>query len=118
MGGITCPETLSRKHEDCVGPYQGKVLPVIVDAFMKWVEVHVINSSTTVALVEKLRTTFGIPETVVSDNGTCFVSVCEVFQTSMSRNGMRHINIAPKKPASNGLPERSVQSVSKKILTK
>ena len=66
-----------------------------VDAFTKWVEVHVMTSSTAEATVEKLRTTFaafGIPETVVSDNGTCFVG--EVFQTFMSRNGIKHIKVA------------------------
>ena len=102
----------SRIHVDSAGPYQGNMLLVIVDAFTKWLEVHVMNSSTAEATVEKLRTTFatfGIPETVVSDNGTCFVS--EVFQTFMSRNGIRHIKVAPKHPASNGLAERSVQSV-------
>ena len=85
---------------------------IIVDAFTKWLEVHVMNSSTAEAIVEKLRTTFltfGIPETVVSDNGTCFVS--EVFQTFKSRNGIRHIKVAPKHPASNGLAEPSVQCV-------
>ena len=102
----------SRIHVDYAGPYQGKMLLVIVDAFTKWLEVHVMNLSTAEATVEKLRTTFatfGIPETAVSDNGTCFVS--EVFQTFMSRNGIRHIKVAPKHPASNGLAERSVQSV-------
>ena len=88
------------------------MLLVIVDAFTKWSEVRVLNSSTTEATVGTLRTTFakfGIPATVVSDNGTCFVS--EVFQAFMSRNGIRHIKVAPKHPASNGLAERSVQSV-------
>ena len=102
----------SRLHVDYAGPYCGKILLVIVDAFTKWVEVHVMTSSTADATVEKLRTTFaafGIPETVVSDNGTCFVG--EVFQTFMSRNGIKHIKVAPKHPASNGLAERAVQSV-------
>ena len=97
---------------DYAGPYQGKMLLVIVDAFNKWLEVRVMNSSTAEATVNKLRTTFetfGIPETVVSDNGICFVS--EVFQTFMTSNGIRHIKVAPKHPASNGLVERSVQSV-------
>ena len=86
------------------------MLLVIVNyAFTKLLEVHVMNSSTAEATVEKLRTTFGIPETVVSDNGTCFVS--EVFQTFMNRNGIRHIKVAPTHPASNRLGERSVQSV-------
>ena len=50
---------------------------------------------------------------MVSDNGTCFVS--EVFQTFMGRNGIRHIKVAPKHPASNGLAEHSVQSVKEGI---
>ena len=56
----------SRIHVDYAGPYQGKMLLVIVDAFTKWLAVHVMNSSTAEATVEKLRTTFatfGIPET-------------------------------------------------------
>ena len=46
---------------------------------------------------------------MVSDNGTCFVG--EVFQMSMSRNGIKPIKVGPKHPASNGLAERAVQSV-------
>ena len=102
----------SRMHVNYAGPYQGKMLCVIVESFAKWLEVHVMNSSTTEASVDKLRTTFatfGIPEAVISDNGTCFVR--EVFQTFMSRNGIIHIKVALKHPASNGLAERSLQSV-------
>ena len=36
----------SRIHVDYAGPYQGKMLLVIVDAFTKWLEVHVMNLST------------------------------------------------------------------------
>ncbi|XP_064653028.1 uncharacterized protein K02A2.6-like [Lineus longissimus] len=106
----------SRLHIDYAGPYKGKMLLIIVDAYTKWIEVHVMNSSTAELTVEKLRTTFamfGIPDTIVSDNGTNFVS--EVFQTFMSRNGVKHIKVAPKHPASNGLAERAVQSVKEGI---
>ena len=84
----------SRMYVDYAGPYQGNMLLVTVDAFTIWLEVHVMNSCTAEATVEKLRTTFatfGIPETVVSDNGTCFAS--EVFQTFMSRIGIIHIKL-------------------------
>ena len=106
----------SRIHIDFAGPYQGKMLLIIVDAYTKWVEVHVMNSSTAEATVDKLRqsfATFGIPDTVVSDNATNFCS--EIFQTFMSRNGIKHIKVAPKHPASNGLAERTVQSVKEGI---
>ena len=71
-----------------------------------------MNSNRAEATVEKLRTTFamlGILETVVSDNGTCFV--IEVFQTFISQNRIKHIKVALKHPALNGLAERAVQSV-------
>ena len=47
-----------------------------------------MNSTTTTVTVEKLRvmfTHFGIPEVVVSDNGTNFVS--KEFEEFMQRNG-------------------------------
>ena len=87
-----------------------------MDAYTKWVEVHVRNSSTSEATVDRLRMTFasfGIPDTVILDNGTNFVS--EVFQTFLSRNGVKHLKVAPKHPASNGLAERMVQSVKEGI---
>jgi hypothetical protein len=106
----------SRIHIDFAGPCYNKMLLIIVDAYTKWIEVHVMNSSTAEATIEKLRqtfATFGIPDTVVSDNATYFC--CEMFQTFMSRNGIKHIKVAPKHPASNGLAERAVQSVKEGI---
>ena len=97
----------SRLHIDYAGPYLGKMLLIIVDAHTKWVEVHVMNSSTSEATVDRLRMTFasfGIPDTV-----------SEVFQTFVSRNGVKHLKVAPKHPASNGLAERMVQSVKEGI---
>lgn len=71
-----------------------------------------MNSSTSTATIEKLRISFGthgIPEMIVSDNGTCFTN--EEFDEFMSRNGMQHVKSAPYHPASNGLAERAVQIV-------
>lgn len=48
-----------------------------MDAHSKWIEVHVMTSSTASATIENLRVTFaqlGLPQTVVTDNGPCFVS--------------------------------------------
>ncbi|XP_049268434.1 uncharacterized protein LOC125757180 [Rhipicephalus sanguineus] len=54
-----------------------KWLLVLVDAHSKWVEVFVMNSTTTEKTVERLREVFasyGLPEEVVTDNGPQFTA--------------------------------------------
>ncbi|XP_043202505.1 uncharacterized protein K02A2.6-like isoform X2 [Amphibalanus amphitrite] len=52
---------------------------------------------------------FGLPDTIVSDNGPAFIG--EEFQRFTRRNGIRHVRTAPHRPASNGLAERYVKEV-------
>ena len=52
---------------------------------------------------------FGIPETLVTDNGPCFVS--EGFETFLAKNSVKHNTSAPYHPAVNGLAEHAVQTV-------
>ena len=83
---------------------------VLVDAYSKWLEVHVMKSTTFTATIEKLREIFathGLPKTVVSDNGTNFLS--NEFELFMSQNGIKHIKVSPYHPASNGQAERAVR---------
>ena len=51
---------------------------------------------------------FGLPEVLVSDNGTCFTS--SDFSEFTSRNGIKHLRIAPYHPSSNGQTEKVVQT--------
>ena len=69
------------------------------------------NSTTSLATIEALRksfSTFGLPETIVSDNATTFTS--SEFSEFVKKNGIRHIFTPPYHPASNGLVERAVQT--------
>lgn len=107
------PETpWKRVHIDYFGPYERKMVLLIVDAHSKWIDAHVVESATTLATIAKLRTTFatfGLPETVVSDNGSVFRSA--EFVAFLASNGIQHVTTAPYHPASNGLAERAVQTI-------
>ena len=100
-----------RIHVDYAGPFLGKMFLVVVDAHSKWMEVEVVPAATSAHTIQKLRAMFathGLPELLVSDNGTVFTSA--EFQEFLSRNGVRHLTAAPYHPSSNGLAERAVQT--------
>lgn len=105
----------ARIHLDFAGPLEGsKMLLILVDAHSKWIEVFPTNHSTSAVVIESLRKVFaqfGLPETVVSDNGSCFVS--EEFNAFLLDNGVKQILSSPYHPASNGLAERAVQTVKR-----
>ena len=101
----------SRIHIDHAGPFLGKLFLIVVDAHSKWIEVVVVPSTNTQITIQKLRTIFavhGLPETLVSDNASCFTSA--EFKQFLDKNGIRHITSAPYHPATNGLAERAVQT--------
>ena len=51
---------------------------------------------------------FGIPDRIVSDNASYFVSA--EFAEFMTKNGIKHSTSAPYHPASNGLAKRAVKT--------
>ena len=101
----------ARIHVDHAGPFQGKLFLVVVDAHSKWLEVVPVSSTSSQTTIDALRSIFathGLPELLVSDNGTSYTSV--EFQTFIKRNGIRHVTSAPYHQSSNGLAERAVQT--------
>ena len=89
-----------RVHVDYAGPIQGSMILVLIDAYSKWIEAHVVSSSTSEVTIEYLSQIFashGLPKSIISDNGSCFTS--DEFSKS------------PYHPASNGLAERAVQII-------
>ena len=70
-----------------------------------------MKSTTAEKTIEVMRTLFGsygIPEQLVSDNGTQFTS--EDFAEFMRRNRIKHIRSTPYHPSTNGLVERFIQT--------
>ena len=83
-----------------------------MDAYSKWPEVLECKqmAESTITNLRQVFATHGLPEIIVSDNGSAFVS--EQLSTFLSRNGIRHIRSAPYHPSSNGLARRAVQTLS------
>lgn len=101
-----------RLHVDFAGPVEGHMIFVLVDAETKWIEAVPLKTATAATTVDTLRcifARFGIPRTVVSDNGPQFTSAetARFFR----ENGVRHVTTAPYYPQSNGLAERAVRTI-------
>ena len=109
-------EPWNRIHIDLAKHESGKMLFIIVDAFSKYLEVYVLTSITSSAIITALEdcfSRFGNVKTIVSDNGTQFTS--SAFKEFCSSNDIDHLTIAPFHPQSNGMAERFVDTVKRGI---
>ena len=107
-----------RIHVDYAGPVDGRYFLIIVDAHSKWVEVYPTSGTTSRETIKCLQHTFaqlGLPVSIVSDNGPCFIS--QEFKDFVKKSGIRHITTAVYKPATNGLAERMVQTFKRFLRT-
>ena len=97
-------------------PIRGKMVLVIVDARSTWLEVLTVSAAKSQSTIEKLRSIFathGLPEVLVSDNGTPFTST--EFAAFTEVNGIKHLRSTAYHPTSNGLAERAVQTLKAAI---
>lgn len=111
------PVPFYRIHIDFLGPINDQMFLVVVDAHTKWVELYDVTTSTnTKTVIGKLydfMSKYGLPHTIVSDNGTAFTSF--EFSNFCSRNGIDHVTSPPYNPESNGQAEIFVKIVKKGI---
>ena len=85
---------------------------MITDYYSKYPIVRKLNSTTSAAVINHLKSVFveqEIPETLVSDNGPRYSS--REFAAFCKQWGIEHVTSSPLYPQSNGLIERSVQTV-------
>ena len=102
-------EPWSRLHLDLAGPFCGRNFLVLVDAHSKWMEVKLLKSTTSTAVIRKLESLFaywGCPDVIVTDNGPQFIS--EEFGSFCSKYGTLNTTVSPYHPRSNGQAERAV----------
>lgn len=100
-----------RIHIDFAGPFMSRNWLIVVDAFSKYpyvCDMRTMTSENTIRMLSKIFIHEGLPETIVSDNGTQFTS--ELFRNYCNSHGIEHLTTAPFHPASNGEAERFVRT--------
>ena len=101
-----------RVHADYAGPVMGMYFLVLSDAHSKWMEVLPTKDTSSLATINLIRNVFahfGLPMTLVTDNGPNFTS--REFKLFLEMNGIRHITSAPYQPSTNGQAENAVKSL-------
>ena len=73
-----------------------KYFLILVIHTPKWIEVKPVNNATSTVTIDQLRSIFathGIPEMLVTENGSVFTS--EEFEKFTKQNGIHHVKSAP-----------------------
>lgn len=90
----------------------GHVVFVLVDSDTKWIEAVPMKratADTTIDVLKGIFARFGLPETLVSDNGPQFSRAA--MARFLKENHVCHLTTAPYQPQSNGLAERAVRTL-------
>ena len=96
---------------DFAGPYRGKMRMLVVDAYSKWPEVVMMESTTAETMIKQLQqifSTHGLPLQIISDNDLQLIA--EKFKQFCLSRGIQHMTTAPYHPSSNGEVEQFVQT--------
>ena len=98
-----------RIHADFAGPLKNTYYLIVVDSFSNWPEVMPMKKITTTATIERFEDLFirnGLPDEIMTDNGTQFTS--HDFTEFCRNYGIKKTFSAPHYPMSNGRAERMV----------
>ena len=82
----------SRLHIAYAGPFLNKMFLIVIDSCSKWIDAFPVSAATSSVTIDKLRSCFathGIPQVLVSDNASQFVSA--EFQEYLTHNHIKHI---------------------------
>ncbi|UYV68297.1 K02A2.6-like [Cordylochernes scorpioides] len=99
--------------------FENKWYLVVIDYYSRFPEMIQLDRLTANVVVRSCKSIFarhGIPETVVSDNGTQFGTARE-FANFARQYGFTHVTSSPRFPKSNGMAEAGVK-IAKLILKK
>ena len=125
---VTSPWPFTQWGMDIVGPLpttaaQKKFLLVATDYFSKWVEAEAYASikdkDVTKFVWKNIACRFGIPQTIIADNGPQFDN--STFKTFCSELNIKNLYYTPRYPQSNGQAEatnKTLLSALKKRLEK
>lgn len=105
-----------RVHIDFLGPIYNSMFLIVIDSYSKWIEVFKMNKCTSNETVERLRETFarfGLPKTIISDNGRQLTSV--IMEEFLMKNGIKHVTTPTYHPQSNGQAENAVKTFKNKL---
>ena len=105
-----------RLHIDYAGPVNGHYFLIIVDAHSKWCDIYRTSGMTareTIQCLQHCFSIYGLPVSIVTDNGPCFVS--ESLRQFTDHCGIQHVFTAVYKPSTNGLAERMVQTFKQSL---
>ena len=97
---------------------RGGYLLVIVDDYTRYPEVELVPSTSSKAVIpvlDRVFSTFGIPEIVKTDNGPPFSS--KEFSQFSAYLGFKHRKITPYWPRANGEVERLMRTLKKHLRT-
>ncbi|CAB4006959.1 Transposon Tf2-9 poly, partial [Paramuricea clavata] len=102
-------------YADFCGPFPtGETVLVVIDGYSRYVEVEIMKSTTTTAIVSRLKKIFarhGYPDELTSDNGPPFNAAD--FDAFLNQNGVRHRKITPYWPQANAEAERFMCTLEK-----